>query len=318
MAIRLSSRALPTQYAPIEQPILAFVDCEIAGGHEELVREQLVQRGMDYQMLRDPLYSGGNQQPGLHDTRSTGKSAPINTHGVAPLFVSWLRERAALRLVCMVRNLGEFNDFMLDEVRTINGVRKTRTTLSFGGWAEVDTLLELEMEMSPASVHTSMDHGGADHGPAVAATAATAANVWINVQPGMDRTCFAALRNLPDHPDVRQVWLLHCYQTLDNDLNLLLLGKSPAALAAYVMSWIRTAPGVLNTEMGTVQDWRFLAEADDLVELCGLFFQANQLPQRATAATLTSNHNDTGTDIGNGHASPANPQLTDISAVWQY
>jgi hypothetical protein len=231
-----TNRQAHPRYAPIEQPILAFIDCDITGGGEELAREQLVQRGMDYQ-----------------------------SHGVAPLFVTWLRERANLRMVCMVRNLGEFNDFMLDEVRGVEGIRETRTTLSFGGWAEVDTLLELEMEVSPSST------------PAVTGFArAVAASVWINVQPGMDRECFSTLRTLPPHPDVRQVWLLHCYQSHESDLSLLLLGKNPATLSAYVMSWIRTAPGVLHTEIGTVEDWRWLAEADDLVELCGLFFQFNQ------------------------------------------
>jgi hypothetical protein len=59
-----------------------------------------------------------------------------------------------------------------------------------------------------------------------------------------------------------------------------LSARTPAALSAYVMSWIRTAPGVVSTEMSTVQDWRWLADADDLVELCGLFFQNNQVLPR--------------------------------------
>jgi hypothetical protein len=272
MVIHPNNSSIPPQgiyprYAPIEQPILAFVDCDITGGSEELAREQLVTRGSAYR-----------------------------SHGVAPLYVSWLRERADLRLVCMVRNLGEFNDFMLDEVRQVEGIRETRTTLSFGGWAELETLLELEMEVSPSSML-----GTIGSAPAVAAS------VWINVQPGMDRACFAALRNLPPHADVRQVWLLHCYQTHESDLSLLLLGKTPAALSAYVMSWIRTAPGVVNTEMNTVQDWRWLADADDLVELCGLFFQNNQAPTRQTPelpAPSTS--------------TPQNVPMTYNSAVWQY
>lgn len=294
MAIRLNSRAIPSHSAPIEQPILAFVDCEIAGGHEELAREQLVQRGLDYQTLYRVNRALEAHTADIHPGTGT-----ISLQGVAPLFVGWLRERAALRLVCMVRNLGEFNNFMLDEIRPIVGIRETRTTLSFGGWAEVDTLLELEMEVSPPAV-AAVEH-----------TPATAASVWINVQPGMDRACFAALRNLPEHPDVRQVWLLHCHQTLENDLNLLLLGKSPAALSAYVTSWVRTAPGVINTEMGTVQDWRWLAEAEDLVELCGLFFQANHVAQ-ATLAQTARVQKSLNNPAGNRES------LVYTSPVWQY
>ena len=84
-----------------------------------------------------------------------------------------------------MRDLAEFNNFMLDVVRSVEGVRETRTTLSFGGRADIDTLLELEMEVSPSS-HT------------------VAASVWIDVEPGMDRICFQNLLDLPPHPEVRR------------------------------------------------------------------------------------------------------------------
>ena len=38
------------------------------------------------------------------------------------------------------------------------------------------------------------------------------------------------------------------------------------------MSWIRTTPGVVDTEVLTVMDWRWLAGPDDLVDLAELFF----------------------------------------------
>ena len=87
-----------------------------------------------------------------------------------------------------MRDLTEFNDFMLDVVRSVDGVRETRTTLSFSGRADIDTLLELEMEVNPSS-------------------STVAASVWIDVKPGMDRACFQALLDLPEHPEVRRVWL---------------------------------------------------------------------------------------------------------------
>ena len=81
--------------------------------------------------------------------------------------------------------------------------------------------------------------------------------------------------DLPPHPDVRRVWLLNCYHSDDADLMLLLLGKNIAALTGYVMSWVRTTPGVIDTEMSTVLDWRWLASPEDIVELCELFFTHN-------------------------------------------
>lgn len=217
------------------QPVLAFIDCDIACGKDELAREELL--------------------------RNVGR---YRSPGVAPLFVNWLRQRADLRFVCLVRDLSEFNDFMLDVVRSVEGVRETRTTLSFGGRADIDALLELEMEVSPNS-HT------------------VAASVWIDVEPGMDRKCFQGLLDLPSHPDVRQVWLLNCYHTGNADLLLLLLGKNVAALTGYVMSWVRTVPGVADTEMSSVLDWRWLAGADELVELCEMFFTRNRATVHAPA-----------------------------------
>jgi hypothetical protein len=222
-------------------PVLAFIDCAIASGMDELAREALL--------------------------ANVGR---FRSNGVAPLFVNWLRERADLRFVCMVRDLAEFNDFILDVVRSVDGVLETRTTLSFGGRADIDALLELEMEVSPNS-HM------------------LAASLWIDVQPGMDRRCFQSLLDLPAHPDVRRVWLLNCYHSHDADLLMLLLGKNVSALTGYVMSWVRTTPGVIDTEMSTVLDWRWLASPEDIVELCELFFTRNRakraLPaQRAAAA----------------------------------
>jgi hypothetical protein len=180
----------------------------------------------------------------------------------------------------MVRDLAEFNDFILDVVRSVDGVRETRTTLSFGGRVDFNVLLDLEMEVSPSS-HTM------------------ASSVWIDVQPGMDRQCFQSILDLPVHPDVRRVWLLNCYHSEDADLLLLLLGKNVAALTGYVMSWIRTVPGVIDSEMSSVLDWRWLASPEDIVELCEVFFTQNAVDQgiSETPASQLSEEIDSGAEM---------------------
>ncbi|MCX6046922.1 MAG: hypothetical protein NT075_17600 [Chloroflexi bacterium] len=207
-----------------EQPVLVFVSTDIVSGMDEIAREKLISNLRHY-----------------------------STSGLSPLWVNWLRHRADLHFACLVHDLQEFNDFMLDIVRRVEGVRETTTILSFSGRADIDALLELEMEVSPNSN-------------------TVASNVLIDVQPGMDRQCFQALLDLPPHPDVRRVWLLNCYHSEDADLMMLLLGKNVAALTGYVMSWVRTTPGVIDTEMGTVMDWRWLASPENVVELCEMFF----------------------------------------------
>jgi hypothetical protein len=206
------------------KPVLAFVDADIVSGRDEMARENLLNNLRRYR-----------------------------TPGVSPLWVHWQRQRADLRFVCTVHDFSEFNDFMLDVVRSVAAVRETTTILSFGGHIDIDTFLDLEMEVSPNS-HTVVG------------------SVMIDVQPGADRACFQALLNLPTHPDVRRVWLLNCYHSNDADLMMMLLAKNEAALTGYAMSWIRTTPGVIDTEMSTVMDWRWMASPDDIVELCESFF----------------------------------------------
>lgn len=208
-------------------PMLAFIDADITSGKDEIAREQLLKN--------------------LRRYRSAG---------VSPLWVNWLRQRADLRFVCLVRDVREFNNFMLDVVRNVEGVRETRTILSFGGLADLDTLLELEMEVSPSST-------------------LVATSVLIDVEPGLDRRCFQALIDLPTHPDVRRVWLLNTYHSDDADLMLLLIGKDVSAVTGYVTSWVRTTKGVIDTEMHTMLDWRWLASPDDIVELVEHFFIDN-------------------------------------------
>ena len=209
------------------RPVLAFVDCDIASGKDEIAREQLMANIRRY-----------------------------HTHGVAPLWVNWLRQRADLRFVCLVRDFPEFNDFILDVVRSVDGVRETSTVLSFGGRADLDALLDLEMEVSSSSQKVAV-------------------SVMIDVQPGMDRRCFQALLDLPPHPDVRLVWLLNTYHSEQTHLQLLLIGKNLSAVTGYLMSWVRTAPGVMDTEMETVLEWRWLANPGNIIELCEMFFTHN-------------------------------------------
>ncbi len=58
---------------------------------------------------------------------------------------------------------------------------------------------------------------------------------------------------------------------------LLLLGKRLSSITGYVMSWVRTTPGVIDTELQTVMDWHWLASPDDLVDLVELFFTRTAL-----------------------------------------
>ena len=230
----MSNRAFPPtpdQRKPGVQPTLAIVDANIISGKDEVAREQLLYNLRHYR---------GN--------------------GVRPLWINWMRPRADLNFTCLIHDVQAFNAFMLDVVRSTEGVRETSTILSFGGRADIDSLLDLEMEITTNNM--------------------VAANVMIDVQPGMDRRCFQGLLDLPPHPQVRRVWLLNCYHSDNADLMMLILGKNTAAITGYVMSWIRTTPGVVDTEALTVIDWRWLASPEDIVELCEMFFTRMVMDER--------------------------------------
>ena len=66
-----------TQSTPYAQPVLAFVDADIASGKDEVAREQMLNNLRRYR-----------------------------ANGVAPLWVNWLRQRADLRFACLVRDVG--------------------------------------------------------------------------------------------------------------------------------------------------------------------------------------------------------------------
>jgi hypothetical protein len=59
-----------------------------------------------------------------------------------------------------------------------------------------------------------------------------------------------------------------------------LLGERTSALTGYVMSWIRTIPGVVDTEMTTVLDWQILGSTEDFIEL------ARRFPAKSKASAV--------------------------------
>jgi hypothetical protein len=91
---------------------------------------------------------------------------------------------------------------------------------------------------------------------------------------------------------------------------MLLLGKNVAALTGYVMSWVRTAPGVIDTEISTVLDWRWLASPDDIVELCDLFFTRTTRERRQAAAKNAAGREASATASMSPRPTPTAGQIT--------
>jgi hypothetical protein len=205
------------------QPTLAIIDVDIQSGQDEAAREAL-----------------------LTNLRGHCKAC------VQPLWVNLMRERADLRVVCLVRDLARLDDFLVDTIRATPGVRGTSARLAFGGVVRADVITELPLQDS-------------------AFTRRAAAAVFVKTEPGRDRQTYEALIALPPHPEVKVAWALKVFHSPEADIKLLLLGERTTALTGYVMSWVRTVPGVLDTELTAVLDWEILGKPEDFIELAECF-----------------------------------------------
>jgi hypothetical protein len=212
------------------KPTLAIIDIDIASGHDELARERL-----------------------LENLQNCTKQL------ILPLWVNWLRERADLRVVCLAHDLAQFDDFLVDVIRTVPGVRGTAAQLAFDGVVRGDTLMDIAM------LSTVWDRRAA-------------ATLQVKSRPGQDRQVYQALVGLPHHQEVEVVWVVKLFHSSEADLSLLLMGERTSALTGYVMSWVRTVPGVMDTQMSTVLDWRILGQTEDFISLGKAFSELQPSP----------------------------------------
>jgi DNA-binding Lrp family transcriptional regulator len=217
------------------QPTLAVIDIDIYAGQDELAREGLLE--------------------------NLGRT---NDRCITPLWINWMRERADLRVVCLVHDLLRFDDFLVDVIRTVPGVRGTAARLAFDGVVCGDALMDIALQRSV------WNHRAA-------------ATVEVKTQPGRDREVYAALVGLPAHKQVEVVWVVKLYHSIEADLMLLLLGERTAALTGYTMSWVRTVPGVVDTQVTSVLDWQILGDIEDFVALTERFPEQPPCSQPAAA-----------------------------------
>jgi DNA-binding Lrp family transcriptional regulator len=205
------------------QPTLTVIDIDIYAGQDEQAREGLLEN----------LTAADDQC-------------------VTPLWINWLRERADLRVVCLVHDLMRFDDFLVDVIRTVPGVRGTAAQLAFDGVVCSDVIMDIALQNTVWNRRA-------------------AATVEVKSQPGRDREVYAALVGLPRHKEVEVVWVVKLFHSTETDLTILLLGERTAALTGYTMSWIRTLPGVVDTQVTSVLDWQILGDAEDFVILAERF-----------------------------------------------
>jgi hypothetical protein len=207
----------------MSQPTLAMIDVEIRSGQDEIAREAILANLKGY-----------------------------CEECVQPLWVNLLRERADLRIVCLVRDLSQLDNFLIDVIRSAPGVRGTSAHLAFGGVVHGSVINELPLQDAPGIRQA-------------------AATVSIKTEPGFDRQAYKTLVALNHHPDVRVGFVLKVFHSPETDIQMLLLGDRTTSLTGFVMGWIRTVPGVLDTSLTSTVDWQIIGKPDDFVELAQCF-----------------------------------------------
>ena len=173
-------------------------------------------------------------------------------HYISPLWVNVLRERADLRVVCLVHDLTQFDDFLVDVIRSVPGVRGTSAQLAFAGVIHGDPLMDVSL----------LDAGWDRR---------AAATVLVKSQPGHDQEVYDALLALPPHQAVQVVWVVKIFHSGEADLLLMLLGERTSALTGYAMSWVRTVPGVVDSQLSSVLDWHIIGDTEDFITLTRRF-----------------------------------------------
>jgi hypothetical protein len=164
-----------------------------------------------------------------------------------------------------VHDLTMFDDFLVDVIRSVPGVRGTSAQLAFDGVVRDEPLMDVSL------LETMWDRRAA-------------ATVLVKLQPGQDAEAYRALLDLPPHQQVQVVWIVKIFHSLEADVMLLLLGDRTSALTGYAMSWVRTVPGVADTQLSSVLDWRILGDTEDFIALAERFPETSR-PARQMGAT---------------------------------
>ncbi len=152
----------------------------------------------------------------------------LESDTITPLYLRWIVSSYDLELVCHLADLGDFNDFMIETVRSVTGVNNTESQLLNNGF------------VFPGGF--ALSRMRAEHGYSV-----SHAVVDIDVIPGDERAVFASLYDLPEADDLRKVYLFQEFAGMSADVTLQIAGPSASTIATYVAQYIRPMIGIRDT-----------------------------------------------------------------------
>ena len=147
---------------------------------------------------------------------------------VIPLYGGIIRENGDIYLVCAVRDTERFDDFVIDEIRSIRWVTETSVMFSFNS------------KLRPETVETVVQ-------AATQGEKKVAVNVHLDVEPGKEREVFQHLCQLEDTDQVKAWGAFIVLHSVSVDMVLSLMGESGNEIYAYISERVRTIDGVWNS-----------------------------------------------------------------------
>jgi len=164
------------------------------------------------------------------------KLANYTLDGIKPLALSLIKETGNLILMAYVADPMQINEFLIDIIRSTEGVIETTTYIRHGLIALVEDPAHLiEEGFSPDNDRYN-------------------AFVMIDLIPGWEREVDKALCDLPTTDGVIPVMMSFCFHDDDTDMILELSGITEDAILEYVINYVRPIEGIIDTDTETLSE----------------------------------------------------------------
>lgn len=201
------------------KPAIVRLNVNPLAGHEEEVRATL--------LTRLNAYEGEEAQP---------------------ILLRWIRSRFDIEVLIAVYDFAQFDDLLIDIVRSIEGVAGTSTHVMYDGFLFLGGIM---------MARNARENGGSY----------AEAMIDISVEPGKDRDVFAALYDLSEADDLRKYSLFKNYSSPAADMSLQIAGTNRETIEQYVQVLVRAIDGVRDTYTTFTHGWAMLMDGNEFLEL---------------------------------------------------
>ena len=171
------------------------------------------------------------------------KLGDYHNEGLKPIYISLIKETGNIILGAFVSDPMKINEFIIDVIRSTEGVIETTTYVRRGLIALVEDPAHLiEAGFSPENERLN-------------------ASVMIDVIPGWEREVERSLCDLPLTESVSPVLLAYCFHSGDVDMILDISGTTADEILEYVIEHVRPIEGIIDTDTEVLSETTIFTSA---------------------------------------------------------